>query len=481
MANYEVRKRLENYQYTEGCPVFITGGNLVQDTDTDKIYVQLRFRSLSEREIYGISISVKCFDMDGDKLESIEKYQYLDLGIKAGETFGDRKMIPCPNEFTRKCQIKVLSVNFTDESRWERTDNAVDYVYGLQTRIEKSNHKNLMGTLYKELRNNGINANIVYVPKEYDTCWVCTCGLINKKHNEHCICGAEREKLFSIFDPEVIEGKYAAALEEEERERKRKQAEETKRRLEQQRANDEAHKNAEEVRRRLVEQEWEEQERREKQNIVFTFAVIAIIGIIVLIAISTSGDSGTVSVNGRAQSIEIAGREYMSDTMSLDLSGENLDSEDIKALKKFTNLRYLDLSDNNITDISCLSELASLRTLSLYNNNVENIEALARLNNLEELNLSCNNITDIEPLSRLVNMKELWLSYNNIRYIDAISGMNDIEVLVLDNNEIRIGSIEDLLSGKTELRELYINDNPSLYDGYRFQEEHPNLEILVDN
>ena len=38
MAKFDVLKKLDNYQYTEGCPVFITGGNLLKKTDDGQIY-----------------------------------------------------------------------------------------------------------------------------------------------------------------------------------------------------------------------------------------------------------------------------------------------------------------------------------------------------------------------------------------------------------------------------------------------------------
>ena len=466
MSKYEILERFNGYQYTEGCPVFITGGNLLKDNETKDIYVQLKFKSLSEKVIRAVSIRVDCMDIDDEVREGIKKYSYLDMKLKLGEFFGNDSLVPCPDNGTRNCTIKIISVNFEDGSRWTRTDDAADYEFGTQQRTENWEHSKMLNTLKGVLRSNGVNTDVRYVPAMYDKHWICTCGCINSNSDSSCICGAVREKVFSAFDIQELKEKYDYEMKEE----RRKRAEDQRRKDE-----EEAKRKAEEERRqREAEAILQEGARRKK------IAIAVVLGIVLLIIIINA--IGNADTAPKPRKIEIAGKEYLSDTTSLDLSGQNLDSEDIEPLKKFTNLRYLDLSDNNITDISCLSELASLRDLYLYNNDIENIEPLARLNNLETLNLSCNNITDIEPLSRLINMKELWLSYNNIVHIDAISEMNDVEVLVLDNNKINNLWLYDIMKGKTQLKELYVNDNPCFgYSESVIYEYHPNIEVFVDD
>lgn len=41
MATFDTVKKIDNYQYAEGCPVFITGGNLLKKLMTDRYIVSL--------------------------------------------------------------------------------------------------------------------------------------------------------------------------------------------------------------------------------------------------------------------------------------------------------------------------------------------------------------------------------------------------------------------------------------------------------
>lgn len=63
----------------------------------------------------------------------------------------------------------------------------------------------------------------------------------------------------------------------------------------------------------------------------------------------------------------------------LSLADCSLDSEDIVALARLTELEYLDLSYNSITDISPLTGCTALKKLDVIETGVENIEVLTEL------------------------------------------------------------------------------------------------------
>lgn len=74
------------------------------------------------------------------------------------------------------------------------------------------------------------------------------------------------------------------------------------------------------------------------------------------------------------------------------------------SLRKFTRLKQLDLSRNNISSLQGLESLKLLEKLNLYYNNIENLEDLKRLKhnpNLKELDLRLNPVTRTEADYRL--------------------------------------------------------------------------------
>lgn len=109
------------------------------------------------------------------------------------------------------------------------------------------------------------------------------------------------------------------------------------------------------------------------------------------------------------------GTNINSDQTSLDLPNQGI--SDLSGLRQFTNLEYINLSDNIISDLYYFSVAPfknSLRTLNLANNNIMDLSALSELYNLEILNLSNNNIYSVTPLYSLQNLRELYLGGNQL-------------------------------------------------------------------
>ncbi|KAH3774706.1 hypothetical protein DPMN_176094 [Dreissena polymorpha] len=74
------------------------------------------------------------------------------------------------------------------------------------------------------------------------------------------------------------------------------------------------------------------------------------------------------------------------------------------SLRKFSRLKHLDLSRNNLTSLQGLEHLKLLEKLNLYYNNIESLEELKRLKhnpNLKELDLRLNPVTRTETDYRL--------------------------------------------------------------------------------
>ena len=111
---------------------------------------------------------------------------------------------------------------------------------------------------------------------------------------------------------------------------------------------------------------------------------------------------------------------------------------DISPLAKYTYLKDLRLSYNNLTDISALSELKQLEKLQLNNNRLANIRPLAGLTQLKKLYLHNNQLSDINALRRLSQLKELRLSGNQLtdEKLKHLSGLKQMTHLNLGSNQL---------------------------------------------
>lgn len=167
---------------------------------------------------------------------------------------------------------------------------------------------------------------------------------------------------------------------------------------------------------------------------------------------------------------------------SLQLSGKRLTTliSGHALLRRMTNLKELNLSNNKIVVISHLSELKGLHTLQLSGNRVMEmqglnlpmltslnldrnrikvISGLKGLKKLEELSLEANQIKDPvlqEVGFQLVNLAELNLSSNKITKVSKMIGYPKVQQIILDNNaieSIEFGAFRDC----TRLEKLSLN------------------------
>ena len=106
----------------------------------------------------------------------------------------------------------------------------------------------------------------------------------------------------------------------------------------------------------------------------------------------------------------------------------------ITILKSCENLETLVLKNLNITNMKEMKEFYALKYLDLSNNNITKIEGLENLTNLENLYLPNNKITKIEGLENLTNLKILYLVNNNIEDITPLSANTKLMTLNLKTN-----------------------------------------------
>jgi hypothetical protein len=128
------------------------------------------------------------------------------------------------------------------------------------------------------------------------------------------------------------------------------------------------------------------------------------------------------------------------------LDARNLNLFSLEGLQHASNLRFLDVSNNNISDISPLAGLgATLETLDLENNDVFDITALQGLVFLRNLNICGNRVASLTPLA--VNAAV----GGGVGASTEGLGFGDVVVFDCDLEEIDPGSIAVLLDAGVEL------------------------------
>ena len=108
----------------------------------------------------------------------------------------------------------------------------------------------------------------------------------------------------------------------------------------------------------------------------------------------------------------------------------------LDGLEHATNLKYVDLSVNQISDITPLRGLTRLKSLLIIRNQISEIAPLAGLSKMSELWLSDNKISDVTPLERLKNTTYLLLGGNQIRDIAPLAELTKLRGLFLQDNQI---------------------------------------------
>jgi Leucine-rich repeat (LRR) protein len=180
---------------------------------------------------------------------------------------------------------------------------------------------------------------------------------------------------------------------------------------------------------------------------------------------SLCSDSLTsVNLSGNSLTHIDWGLKSLPKLQALSLAGNTL--QNLEFLKKCSQLKRLDISDNHLSDTHlkqfCQMQFKQLQILVLSGNFFKMCETFLSSNFplLEKLDLSHNFLQTIPQgaLESLTKLKELILSYNSLRRIENISL---IGLVSLDLSHNRITTVEEVsrLSKCTELTRFWFNDN----------------------
>ena len=146
--------------------------------------------------------------------------------------------------------------------------------------------------------------------------------------------------------------------------------------------------------------------------------------------------------------------EEMKRLRDLDVRGKGV--RDLTGLQFATHLKWLRLSNNQVSDLSPIAGLIELRELRFDDNAISDLSPVRGLIDLTRLEIDHNQVSDLSPVRNLKNLTILRIRYNRISDLSPVAGLINLKVLHTAVNTISdISPIARLIN----LEELYIENN----------------------
>jgi hypothetical protein len=204
MANrYEFITKTDAQYWVPGYPVLLAVHALVRDNTNEAVYAQCKFTNLSQT-IEAVYISINCVSVDGNPVESIDEYVYLDLKAQPGAYFGDDKLIPLPNKTTRSYSVVLKKVVFSDGKVWQASAKNAFAPFRLASQpLSDLGH---LETQYRQVVPAKVQVNL---PDKHRDYWLCGCGQLNLNKNSACIiCGNDLTQQLAAADTATLERQF---------------------------------------------------------------------------------------------------------------------------------------------------------------------------------------------------------------------------------------------------------------------------------
>lgn len=414
-SRYQEVYRLNQKLYLDGSPVIIEAGALQNDLVQNKILAQIKMRNISSKNIIACKVVIWAYEINGNKVEGISSFSYLDINVATGEYFGTKTPIYMPDNNTRQFSVVVIEVVFSDHSIW-KSDLCEWFEIPAQPRIIDRYHDYEMARQY-EIE---VGGNCKAVPMLIGGLFLCTCGTENMQVAGTCYkCHRSYEDLFSKLDVSYLQEKLENRLRKEEEEREvaiaKKAAEEERRKKE------------EEERRQKAQIKVLEDAKRAKKRkniILISLGIVCVIIIIILIPTYFIPES---KYNKAIQSIE--NYDYDTAIMLLNELGNYKDSSsqltDIPYKKA---MRYVELGEYEKA-MPILEELGHYKNCDEQLINVQYEQAL-------KYTSEGNYVEAKELFETLGNYSDSAMQLAEIEYMQAIeewnAGNTDTAIIIFE-------------------------------------------------
>ncbi len=209
---FETLFALDKNLYATDSPVIISAGVLLRDTESNRLAAQLKFRNVSSKTIWALTVTLACVDTGGKPTAEDFTYQYQDLTAGRGEEFGSKKAILIPNNNTRGFRITALTAVFSDGSTQSIAVN-LSPLPEITLLDSELNDRQLV----KQYRL-ATNDCALYVPaSKFGLCF-CPCG--NWHSQPYCsVCGLSYVQAKNAYDLPTLTAEKDIRLAQEEADR----------------------------------------------------------------------------------------------------------------------------------------------------------------------------------------------------------------------------------------------------------------------
>ena len=207
---FENLYRLPSSLVLPGCPVAIETGALLKDTQTGKVLAQLKLLALTDKVIKAVKVHFDVNDALGSSIEGPADFQYNDVNICSGNTFGSQVPIFFPNENARSFTVKVTALALEDGEIWRNTANSP---MGAFPPLEPLSSQLKTNDLFEQYKME-TTPQAAYLPVQYRSFWRCTCGRVNA--GTVCTkCGLDKENLIQATNLSYLTERLENRLAEE--------------------------------------------------------------------------------------------------------------------------------------------------------------------------------------------------------------------------------------------------------------------------
>ena len=207
----------EGNHYLEDCPVILRAGALLRHNESGTLIAQLKLQNIDNRIIAAVRVKLR-FYTPAREDAGVQQYNYLDLAIQPGETFGSGSPIVVQNELARSFTAIAEQVVFADGTVWDNEKPFSGKLGPLQKLSAVSDEPCFINEMRKMY-----GPDTAFIPVNYGAYWNCTCGTVNRSTNTECIrCGNKPESLTGVDYPKLAselkkDELYANALSIEEK------------------------------------------------------------------------------------------------------------------------------------------------------------------------------------------------------------------------------------------------------------------------
>lgn len=217
---------LPNAQYTLTCPVIVEAGNLLRDTNTGKLIVQIKVKNISVKPVSAVKVALTTYEANGSALPEMTEHQFLDLNVERDQDFGQKTPIYLNGETARSYKVAVTEVVFAYGAVWK-----ADPVEVIELPAAENLHAYFSDNDLVEEYQIENETTSIYVPVKMADLWRCTCGAINRASEHDChACGLPLDVQLLRLHSETLSERMKVRKAEEAAELAAQQEAETARR-----------------------------------------------------------------------------------------------------------------------------------------------------------------------------------------------------------------------------------------------------------